>query len=147
MRTILTSTVSAGPLFEWFAMGKDNRARLRAAGYSDGRITNWKSRGIPRAEVGNIAPFLGMTYEEYVHAAEAWQLRAKKLRRVAVWAAFCLVTALSEPFDIIPAAHASPILSADRTEYTLRHFLRRVWAWIKSLFRTISDDRIATAKI
>lgn len=95
MTTIQTGTLPAGPLFEWFDQDRNNRARLRAAGYSDGRITNWKSRGIPRAEVGNIAPFMGMTYEEYVHAAEAWQLQAKKqLRRVAACMSLWLASAL-----------------------------------------------------
>lgn len=142
MTTILTGTVSAGPLYEWFERDRNNRARLRAAGYTDGRITNWKSRGLPRAEVGNIAQFMGMTYEEYVHAAEAWQLRAKKLRRVAVLAAFWLLTGLSGVFDITPPAHAA----SARAEYTLsrmREMLRRAKAWIKSLFRLISDYAIA----
>ena len=142
MTTILTGTVSAGPLYEWFERDRNNRARLRAAGYTDGRITNWKSRGLPRAEVGNIAQFMGMTYEEYVHAAEAWQLRAKKLLRVAVLAAFTILTGLSGAFNITPTAHAA----SARADYTLARILemlRRAKSWIKSLFRPTSDYAIA----
>lgn len=62
-------TVSSRPLFEWFKGDKSRRATFRAAGYSDGRITNWKSRGIPRAELGAVADRMGLTYEEYLAAA------------------------------------------------------------------------------
>lgn len=141
MTIILTGTVSAGPLFEWFERDKHNRARLREANYSDGRITNWKSRGIPRAEVGNIAQFLGMTYEEYVHAAEAWQLRAKKLRRVAVLAAFWLLTGLSGAFNITPDAHSA---QARVVIHIVRYARRlcRLLAWLCSPFITFSDNEI-----
>jgi len=61
--------VSSRPLFEWFKGDKTRRAGFRAAGYSDGRMTNWKSRGIPRAEVGPIAARMGLTYEEYLASA------------------------------------------------------------------------------
>ena len=141
MTTILTGTVSAGPLYEWFERDRNNRARLRAAGYTDGRITNWKSRGLPRAEVGNIAQFMGMTYEEYVHAAEAWQLRAKKLRRVAVLAAFWLLAGLSGAFDITHPVHAASA-RADYTLARIRELLLRAKAWISSLFRPTSDYAI-----
>lgn len=62
-------TVSSVPLFDWFKLDKSRRSALRRAGYSDGRITNWKSRGIPRAEVGSVAAIMGLTYEEYLAAA------------------------------------------------------------------------------
>jgi hypothetical protein len=39
------------------------------AGYTDGRITNWKNRGIPRAEVGAVAQLMGVRYEDYLEAA------------------------------------------------------------------------------
>jgi hypothetical protein len=130
MSKILTETVSAGPLFEWFAADKNNRARLRTVGYSDGRITNWKSRGIPRGEVGNVAPLMGMTYEEYVHAAEAWQLRIKKLRRVATIAAFWLCSALLAGFNKTSvAAPSSPLFNNNGAEYTLC----RIRRWLSSL--------------
>jgi len=130
MTTILTGTVSAGPLFEWFENDRNNRAKLREAGYSDGRITNWKSRGIPRAEVGNIAPFMGMTYEEYVHAAEAWQLRIKKLRRVAAWAAVSLGLALQHyPSD------ADAVQRHQGVVYYVKSKFRR---WIRLLHRVIT---------
>lgn len=67
-------TVSAEPLFEWFKANKKNRAKLRAAGYSHGRITNWKSKtrgGIPRGEVGAVAAIMGITYEQYLLDAGA----------------------------------------------------------------------------
>lgn len=62
-------TVSHRPLFKWFEADRKNRARLRAAGYTDGRITNWKGRGIPRAEVAEVARFMGLTYEQYLAKA------------------------------------------------------------------------------
>lgn len=62
-------TVSHRPLFEWFEADKKNRARLREAGYTDGRLTNWKKRGIPRAEVAAIAAPMGLSYEQYLMKA------------------------------------------------------------------------------
>lgn len=63
-------TVPSAPLFAWFDKEKGRRAKFaRDSGYSDGRITNWKSRGIPEAEVGRIAGLMGMSYEEYKVAA------------------------------------------------------------------------------
>jgi hypothetical protein len=63
-------TVSSKPLFSWFDQEKGRRTRFAKAGdYSDGRITNWKSRGIPAAEVGRIANLMGISYEEYLTAA------------------------------------------------------------------------------
>ena len=60
-------TVSAAPLFAWFAADKRRRRDfVRQAGYSDGRITNWKSRGIPMAELGKVSGRMGLTYEEYL---------------------------------------------------------------------------------
>lgn len=59
-------TVSADPLFKWFKADKKNRSALRDAGYTDGRITNWKTRGIPRAEVGPVAKLMKITYERYL---------------------------------------------------------------------------------
>lgn len=99
MTTIYTTTISAAPLFEWFQKDRNNRAKLREAGYSDGRITNWKARGIPRGEVGNIAPMMGLTYEQYVTAAEIAERKGKKFRRAAAWAAVWLVVALSGAFN------------------------------------------------
>lgn len=69
-RKAKAETVSHRPLFDWFKADKKNRARLRAAGYSDGRITNWKVRGgIPRAELAAVAAFMGLTYEQYLQRA------------------------------------------------------------------------------
>lgn len=63
-------TVSHLPLFEWFAADKKNRAKLRAAGYTDGRITNWKRRkGIPRGEVSEVARIMGLNHEAYLAMA------------------------------------------------------------------------------
>jgi hypothetical protein len=59
-------TVSARPLFDWFKADKGNRAKLRSVGYTDGRITNWKARGLPRAEVGGVALIMGITFEQYL---------------------------------------------------------------------------------
>lgn len=146
MTTILTQTVSAGPLFDWFAQDKNNRAKLRSAGYSDGRITNWKSRGIPRAEIGNIAPFMGMTYEEYVHAADAWQVRIKKLRRVAVVAALWIAVTVLIQLNITHPAYAELSSYSAHPEYTLsriRKLLQCVILWIRSLFPQYSDLAIA----
>lgn len=64
-----SATVSSSPLFEWFKLDKGNRAKLRAAGFTDGRITNWKARGIPRAEVGAVAQVMTLNYDEYLVAA------------------------------------------------------------------------------
>lgn len=63
------SPVSAEPLKRWFEKDKANRAKLRDAHYTDGRITNWLKRGIPRAEVGKIAPMMGLSHDEYLAAA------------------------------------------------------------------------------
>lgn len=91
---MIYTTVSPKPLFDWFEDNKAHRAKLRQAGYSDGRITNWKRRGIPKGEVGNIAPLMGMTYEEYVMAAQLQERRIRTWRRAAVVA---LVLVFSVP--------------------------------------------------
>jgi len=63
-------TAPARPLFEWFAGEPGRRGAFRArTGYSDGRITNWRSRGVPLAELGRIAGEMGLTYEEYLAEA------------------------------------------------------------------------------
>lgn len=64
-------TVTATPLFDWFGADKKNRKALRQAGYTDGRITNWKKRGIPRGEVEGVAKIMGLTYDQYLGAAGA----------------------------------------------------------------------------
>lgn len=64
-------TVTAKPLFDWFTASKKNRKLLREAGYSDGRITNWKARGIPRGEVEAVAEIMGLTYDQYLGASGA----------------------------------------------------------------------------
>lgn len=76
-------TVSSLPLFQWFRADKTRRASFRAAGYSDGRITNWKARGIPRAEVGAVAQLMGLTYEEYL-AATGIELRSSHGLRLQI---------------------------------------------------------------
>lgn len=63
------AAVSADPLFSWFDASPANRAKLRAAGYTDGRITNWRRRGIPRAQVGDVAGLMGLTFEQYMARA------------------------------------------------------------------------------
>lgn len=70
-------TVSHKPLFEWFEADKKNRGALRAAGYTDGRITNWKRRrGIPRGEIEAVAKLMGLTYDQYLaRAGEAPTLK------------------------------------------------------------------------
>jgi len=72
-RKAVPETVSHKPLFDWFAADKRNRGKLRAAGYTDGRITNWKRRGgIPRGEVGAVAKHMGINYDAYLlRAGEA----------------------------------------------------------------------------
>lgn len=62
-------TVSAAPLFAWFNADKTRRRKFVQAGYTDARITNWRTRGIPRAEVGPVADLMGLKYEQYVAAA------------------------------------------------------------------------------
>lgn len=59
-------TVPSKHLFDWFDANSANRAKLRNEGYSEGRISNWKTRGIPRAEVPAIAALMGLTFEQYV---------------------------------------------------------------------------------
>lgn len=64
--------ISHLPLFRWFEADKKNRAKLRDAGYTDGRITNWKRRaGIPRAEIADVAAIMGLSYEDYLLEAGA----------------------------------------------------------------------------
>lgn len=63
-------TAPAEPLFDWFEADRQNRAKLRTAGYSDGRITNWKSRGVPLAELGRVAHLMGIAYDEYLALAD-----------------------------------------------------------------------------
>jgi len=62
-------TVSHDPLFKWFDKHPDNRAALRKAGYSDGRITNWKTRGIPRGQLAHVAEVMGLSFDQYLEAA------------------------------------------------------------------------------
>lgn len=87
---ILSGSVSAKPLYDWFAKDKNNRATLKKF-YSDARITNWKTRGIPRAEVGNVAQFMGLTYEQYIAEASV----GKEWRQVAVIAFLSLSLAFN----------------------------------------------------
>lgn len=122
--TIYTSTISAGPLFDWFAQDKGNRAKLRTAGYTDGRITNWKSRGIPRGEVGNIAPLMGMTYEQYILTAEMRERKLKRLRRVAIWAAGFWLAGL------VPGAFNNNSFAANSARQVsglITHWMRRLF--------------------
>lgn len=65
----LPQPASSKPLFDWFDKEKGNRAKLREAGYSDGQITNWHKRGIPRAQLGQIVALMGLTAEQYLSAA------------------------------------------------------------------------------
>lgn len=65
----LPQPVSSKPLFDWFGSDRANRGKLRAAGLSDGQITNWKERGIPRAQLDSVASLMGMTTEQYLVAA------------------------------------------------------------------------------
>jgi hypothetical protein len=62
-------TASSKPLFDWFDAEPGRRRRLVEAGYSDGRITNWKSRGVPLGEVGRVAAVMGINYERYMALA------------------------------------------------------------------------------
>lgn len=71
-------TVSSKPLFTWFASDAGNRAKMRSMGYSDGRITNWKNRGLPRAEVADVAKIMGTTHDHYLSMAEVAQQQPKK---------------------------------------------------------------------
>lgn len=68
----LPQPVSSKPLFKWFDRDRANRAKLRTAGYSDGQITNWKERGIPRAQLDSVTSIMGISTEDYlVRAGEA----------------------------------------------------------------------------
>lgn len=58
--------VSSKRLFDWLEADRSRRPNLRKAGYSQGRISNFKTRGIPRAEVPAIAALMGLTFEQYV---------------------------------------------------------------------------------
>lgn len=59
-------TVPAEPLFRWFEEEKGRRARFsREAHYSSAVVTNWRVRGIPRAEVSKVAAHMGLTEEAY----------------------------------------------------------------------------------
>ena len=62
-------TITARPLFLWFSDNKERRRKMVEAGFSHGRISNWKRRGIPRAEIGQIAAFMGLAYEDYLERA------------------------------------------------------------------------------
>lgn len=54
------------PLFDWFEKEKSNRGKLREAGFSDGQITNWNKRGIPRAQLEQVVGIMGIGTEEYL---------------------------------------------------------------------------------
>lgn len=86
-------TASPQPLFDWFDKDRGNRALLRLHGYTDGRITNWKRRGIPVREVGFVARLMGLTYEQYMLAAEAHE-RKTNWRRVAALAVLAILPQL-----------------------------------------------------
>lgn len=141
--TIYTSTISAGPLFDWFAKDKNNRAKLRTAGYSDGRITNWKSRGIPRGEVGNIAPLMGMTYEQYILTAELRERRLKRFQRAAVWAGFWLAVTLTGVFDnkSFAAISARQVTDYNTHSRAFRRWLSRILRGFTFAF-PLSDAQI-----
>lgn len=114
----LSESVSSKPLFDWFGQSKDNRAKLRSMGYSDGQITNWKSRGIPRGQIGRIAPMMGLTYEQYVMIAEAPTQPRKRLRRVVVLAMLALGINLTPvSHNTSPSAQTS-FLHNNSTGYT-----------------------------
>ena len=60
-------TVSHRPLFNWFKENKPhNRGKLRDANYSDGQITNWKNRGIPRGQLPKVASLMGINPDKYL---------------------------------------------------------------------------------
>ncbi len=63
-------TAPAKPLFDWFK-AKPGRRRefIAATGFSDGRVTNWKSRGIPLAALDRTARAMGLSYDEYMARA------------------------------------------------------------------------------
>lgn len=72
------NSVSSKPLFDWLDGKPENRAKLKAeGGYSDGRITNWKPRGLPRAEVAKVAKIMGTNHDHYMSLAEAIEQPAK----------------------------------------------------------------------
>lgn len=60
--------VPSKPLFDWFDADKKNRGKLREAGYTDGQITNWRERGIPRAQLDQVATLMGITSPQYLAA-------------------------------------------------------------------------------
>lgn len=126
---ILSGSVSAKPLYDWFAKDKNNRATLKKF-YSDARITNWKTRGIPRAEVGNVAQFMGLSYEQYIEAASV----GKEWRQVAVLAFLCLSLAFAPKDAISHNANPQSLFSLSNCNvYTFWAY--RIAEWLRELFR------------
>lgn len=131
----LSESVSSKPLFDWFSQSRDNRAKLRSMGYSDGQITNWKSRGIPRGQIGRIAPMMGLTYEQYVMIAEAPQQPRKRLRRVVVLAMLALGLNLAATSHNGFSTAQGSFLPNNSTSYTFDYFRRRLFRYLQQAFR------------
>ena len=126
---IQNDSVSSKPLFDWFAQNRDNRAKLRAHGYTHGRITNWKRRGIPLRQVGNVAELMGITYEQYLSQAVA-ATRRKDWRRAAVLATLALMFSFFQPEAAAGIQHNnlsdSKILHKSFTGLHILCLLRRI---------------------
>jgi hypothetical protein len=69
------------------------------AGYTDGRITNWKNRGIPRAEVGAVAQLMGVRYEDYLEAAGEKKPNEVQEPAAAVYGVSAEALAIARAFD------------------------------------------------
>lgn len=60
-------SISAKPLFERFDAEKGAAAKLaKRLNISQGRIANWRTRGIPAAMVPEVAAYLGLKTDEYL---------------------------------------------------------------------------------
>lgn len=132
------TNVSSQPLFAWFDQNKDNRAMLRAAGYSDGRITNWKRRGIPIGQVGRIAAYMGISYEEYVRLAEEAALRGKGWRPAVVLAFIFALLQAPDGNASHNALASGNFFAKSLTEIHIRRlrFLPWLFRHMQSLFRS-----------
>jgi len=76
----LPAPAPSKPLFDWFDHDKANRGKMRAVGYSDGQITNWKDRGIPRAQLDQVVGVMGISSEQYLASAGQAPLAARQAR-------------------------------------------------------------------
>lgn len=74
-------TVPAGPLFKRIEAKRGGKAAFaKQLDIDHGRLSNWKKRGIPWAQVTRVAAAIGMAREEYLAEAGLSQKIARQPR-------------------------------------------------------------------